>query len=101
MTTLAVPYYGHLYHNSTGYERVYFIVSYDTATERPQEVRLGVWDQKNTPELDVWLRENGVLGVVCKDSATLPILEKVVRGGISVLSQGSRCAQTIMKKLLV
>lgn len=101
MTTLAVPYYGHLYHTSTGYERVYFIVSYDTATERPQEVRLGVWDQKNTPELNVWLKENGVLGVVCKDPASLPMLEKVVRGGISVLGQGSRCAQTLMKKLLV
>ena len=101
MTTLAVPYYGHLYHNNAGYGRVYFIVNYDSSAERPQDVRLGVWDEKRTPELDVWLKENGVLSVVCRDSATLPLLEKVVKRGITVLGQGSRCAQTIMKKLLV
>lgn len=101
MTRLAVPYYGHMYHNSTGYERVYFIVNYDTSKERPHEVRLGVWDEKLYPELGAWLKENGVLGIVCRDSASLPMLEKVVRIGISVLGHGSKCAQTVMKKLLL
>lgn len=101
MTTLAVPYYGHLYHTSTGYERVYFIVRYDTAAERPHDVRLGVWDEKRTPDLACWLKENGVFSVVCRDSETLPSLNKVVKKGISVLGQGSRCAQTVMKKLLI
>ena len=51
MTTLAVPYYGNLYHGSTGYEHVYFIVSYDTTTDCPNDVRLSVWDEKQNPEL--------------------------------------------------
>ena len=50
MTTLALPYYGNLYHGSTGYEHVYFIVSYDTAGESPKDIRLSVWDEKLTPE---------------------------------------------------
>jgi hypothetical protein len=51
--------------------------------------------------LDVWLKENGVFSVVCRDSESLPLLDKVVKRGITVLGQGSRCAQTVMKKLLV
>lgn len=100
MTTLAIPYYGNLYHNIRGYERVYFIVDYDTETERPQDVRLGVWDERRTPELHAWLKENGVLGVVCRDSESLPLLKKVVKKGITVLGQGSRCAQTLKNLLL-
>lgn len=99
MTTLAVPYYGNFYHSSTGFERVYFIVNYDTATDRPGEVRLGVWDEEQTPDLGTWLKENGVYGVVCRDADSLPFMDKVVRRGITVLGQGSRCAQTVMKNL--
>jgi len=101
MTTLALPYYGHLYNKGTGYERVYFIVNYDKATERTQDVRLGVWDEKRTPEFYAWLEENGVHGVVCRDAESLPLLEQVAKRGITVLGQGSRCAQTCMENLLL
>ena len=99
MTTLAVPYYGNLYHNCTGYERVYFIVNYDTETERTQDVRLRVWDDKQTPDLYSWLKENEVFGVVCNDSESLPLLEKVVKQGFKVLDMGSSYAQNVMKNL--
>jgi len=101
MTTLAVPYYGNLYHGSTGYEHVYFIVSYDTDTDCTQDVRLRVWDNKQTPELIAWLKENGVFGVVCKDSESLPLIEKFTTRGITVLGIESRCTQGIMKNLLI
>jgi len=101
MTTLALPYYGHLYHRGTGYERVYFIVDYDSVTERTHSVRLGIWDQRRTPGLDAWLEENGVQSVVCRDMENLPLLEQVAKRGITVMGQGSRCAQTCMNKLLL
>ncbi len=101
MTTLAVPYYGNLYHGSTGFEHVYFIVSYDNDTGSPQHVRLTVWDEKQTPELAAWLKENGVFGVVCSDSESLPLIEKFARKGITVLGLESRCTQDIMKNLLI
>jgi len=101
MTTLAVPYYGNLYHGSAGYEHVYFIVSYDTTEDSPQDIRLSVWDEKITPELHVWLKENGVYGIVCSDSESLPLLEKFNHKGITVLGLESRCTQSIMKNLLI
>ena len=99
MTTLAVPYYGNLYHTSSGYEHVYFIISYDTATDTPQDISLQLWDEKQTPELIAWLKENDVFGVVCNDSESLPLIEKFVNKGITVLGLESRCTQDIMKKL--
>jgi hypothetical protein len=101
MTTLAVPYYGNLYHTSKGYEHVYFIVSYDTTTESPQEISLQVWDEKQTPELVAWLKENGVFGIVCSDSESLPLIEKFANKGITVLGLESRCTQGIMKNLKI
>ena len=99
MTTLAIPYYGNLYHGSSGYEHVYFIINYDTASDVPQDISLQVWDEKQTPELVAWLKEQGVFGVVCSDSQALPLLEKFIHKGITVLGLESRCTQDIMKNL--
>lgn len=101
MTTLAVPYYGRLYRDNTGYERVFFIVNYDTSADRACDVRLGVWDERRTPDLAAWLRENGILNVVCRDAVSLPLLQRVVKTGITVLGNGSQMAQKVMGKLLV
>ncbi|PLY03256.1 MAG: hypothetical protein C0623_02025 [Desulfuromonas sp.] len=99
MTTLAVPYYGNLYHSTTGLERIFFIVNYDTVMECLQDIQLQVWDQNKNPELHKWLEENGVYGVVCRDPESMPLIEKVANEGITVLEQGSKRAQTIMKNL--
>ena len=101
MTTLAVPYYGNLYHDSSGYEHVYFLVSYNTENDCSQDVSMRVWDEKQTPELVAWLKENNVFGVVCRDSENLPLIEKFNDKGITVLGPKSRCTQGIMKNLLI
>lgn len=101
MTTLAVPYYGNLYHSSTGYEHVFFIISYDNEAECSREISMKVWDDKQTPDLTAWLKENEVFGVVCSDSETLPLIEKFIDKGITVLGPESRCTQGIMKNLLI
>lgn len=99
MTTLAVPYYGKLYHDTTGYERVFFIVDYDPDLERAADIRLRVWDPNQTPDLYDWLKENGVLSIVCRDPGSLPILERVASRGIPVMEQSCRCAKSVMSNL--
>lgn len=100
-TKTAVPYYGRIYRSRLGYERVFFIVGNDDSVEKNREVRIGVWDVKMEPSLHVWLKNNGVGRLVCKEDLGRQMQQKMKHMGITVLNENCPDARLLMKSLLV
>lgn len=67
---IAVPYYGSLSMPPLGLSRVFFFAAVDSATGKLRRVGIEVWDPNQEPNLSVWMREQGVCGVICSDSGS-------------------------------
>ncbi|HEU0265342.1 MAG TPA: hypothetical protein VFR01_06400 [Geobacterales bacterium] len=67
MIRVAVPYYGSLSAPPLGLARLYFVAEVDSESRSVMDVSLQVWDPKSERNLSVWLREQGIEGIICSD----------------------------------
>jgi hypothetical protein len=97
----AVPYYGKLYRDKYGYERIYFIVENNRDEKECLDVGLDVWDCKKEPGLPEWLRNKGVSSIVCRGEAERHITKLMSGFGINILNEIDEDACRLMQGLLV
>lgn len=98
---LAVPYYGKLYRDKYGYERIYFIVENNGSDAECLDVGLDVWDCKKELGLPEWLKNKGVGSVVCRGEAERHIAKAMAGFGINILNEINEDACRLMQSLLV
>ncbi|GAB4171489.1 MAG: hypothetical protein Tsb0017_25250 [Geothermobacteraceae bacterium] len=98
MTTLAFPYYGNIYLNNSGFEHVYFIANYDSNERKAKNIRIDIWDEKQSPDFCTWLKENNVNAIVCFDKQETPLIRRTRDFGIKVVGKESEYALELAEK---
>ncbi len=82
---VAVPYYGTLTHPQTGMASIFFLADVDIKAQKTLALQMRVWNCGRQPELATWLKEQNVVGVLCRDRRN-PYLSSLKNNGLWIHS---------------